>query len=85
MRPPCAAPPPPRLGLGWGPLLVEDLLDVALGDLQALAGQLRRELTDGQVLELFGAEPVQVFLDALALGHGAVATRLSWQAGLPVV
>ena len=81
-----AAAPPPPLRLGWGPLLVEDLLDVALGDLQALAGQVGGQLAHGQVLELFGAEPVQVFLDALALGHpGRVATHPSRQTGLSVV
>ena len=80
------APLPRALGLGCGPLLVEDLLDVALGDLQALAGQLGGQLAHGQVLELFGAEPVQVFLDALALGHpGRVATAPSRQTGLSVL
>jgi hypothetical protein len=77
---------PLALGLGWGPLLVEDLLDVAFGDLQALAGQLGGQLTHGHVLQLFGAEPVQVLLDALTLGHcgrvGAVPNR---QAGLSVL
>jgi hypothetical protein len=37
---------------------VEDLLDVALGDLQALAGQVVGQLAHGDVLELVGAEPV---------------------------
>jgi hypothetical protein len=61
----------------WGgALLVEDLLDVALGDLQALAGQLCGQLAHGEVLELFGAEPVQVFLDALALSRPGRVTAI---------
>jgi hypothetical protein len=43
-------------------VLIDHLLDVALGDLQTLAGQLCGQLTHGDVLKLFGAEPVQVFL-----------------------
>jgi hypothetical protein len=53
------------------------MFDVAFGDLQPLALEVAGDLAHGQVLDLFRIEPVQVFLDALALGHpGAVATRL---------
>jgi len=65
---------------------VEDLLDVALGDLQALAGQVAGQLAHGEVLEFFGAEPVQVFLDALALGDpGRVTARPGRQSSWSVV
>jgi hypothetical protein len=73
-----APPPPRRLACGCGSLGVEDLLDVALGDLQALAGEVGRQLADRKILELFRAEPVQVFLDALPLGDpGRVTARPS--------
>src|SRR5688572_11783898 len=60
---------PPTPGRRCGLLLVEDLLDVALGDLQALVVEVAGDLAHGQVLELFGIQPVQVRLDALTLGH----------------
>jgi hypothetical protein len=53
--------------------------DVALGDLQSVLLEIGGQFAHGHVLELFGAEPVQVFLDALALGRpgwvGAVPNR----------
>jgi hypothetical protein len=54
-------------------VLVEDLLDVALGDLQAVVGQGGGQFPQGQVLELFGTEPVQVGLDALTLNGSLLA------------
>ena len=79
-----ATPPPP--GRGCGSPLVQDVFDVALGDLQAFAWQIGGDLAHGQVLELFGTEPVQVRLDVLALGDpGAVATHPSRQACLWVL
>jgi hypothetical protein len=66
--------------------LVQDVLDVAFSDRQALVGQLGGQLAYGQVLELFRTEPTQVGLDALALGHPAgLATWPSRQAGLAVL
>jgi hypothetical protein len=51
------------------------VLDIALGDLKALALEVAGDLAHGQVPKLFRTEPVQVGLDALALGHpGALAT-----------
>jgi hypothetical protein len=67
-------------------MLVQDVFDVALGDRQALVGQLGGEFAHGQVLELFRIKPVQVGLDALALGHpGRVWTIPGRQSGLPVL
>ena len=82
---PAGATPPLALGL-YGPLLVEDLLDVALGHLQAVLLEVGGQLPHGEVLKLFGAEPVQVLLDALTLGRpGQVATVPNHQAGLSVL
>jgi hypothetical protein len=61
------------------------VFDVALGDLQAFAGQVGGQLSQGHVLELFGTEPVQVGLDVLALRPGAIPTRPAGEAGLPVL
>jgi hypothetical protein len=60
--------------------------DVALGDLQSVLLEIGGQFAHGHVLELFGAEPVQVFLDALALGHPSrVTTRRSRETGLAVL
>jgi hypothetical protein len=37
--------------------LIQDVFDVALGDLKALVGQLGGELAHGQVLKLFWIKP----------------------------
>src|SRR6266508_5081565 len=59
-----------------GEELVKDLLDVALGDRQALTVERRGELPgaglgaeSGQAPELVGGEPGQVRLDLSALGR----------------
>src|SRR5512133_1142219 len=79
-----ATPPPP--GRGCGAPLVQDVLDVALGDLQPLALEVRGDLAHGQVPKLFRGELVQVGLDALALGDPrALATGRGRQAGLPIL
>jgi hypothetical protein len=52
------------------------VFDVALGDIEAFALEIGRDFAHGQIVELFGAEPVQVRLDVLALGDsGAVAAH----------
>jgi hypothetical protein len=51
-----ATPPPP--GSGCGSPLVQDVFDVALGDLQSLALEVAGDLAHGQVLELFGTDLV---------------------------
>jgi hypothetical protein len=66
--------------------LIQDVFDVALGHGQALVGQFGGELAHGQVPKLFRIKPVQVGLNALALGDpSALARRPGRQASLPVL
>jgi hypothetical protein len=66
--------------------VVQDVFDIALGHLEPLALKVGGDFTHGQVLELFGTEPGQVGLDALALGGlGTVLTCPKRQVRLPVL